>query len=180
MYRIILLGLGHAVLAVAATIAPAVAADQDNVNYFIDASGSMCGYLSANDPAGTFRKIVTMAMQSKDAKRGRRVYLLGSDGKKPTVSEAPEDLAAKVAQPATASSKGSCASFVASESSLDGVFAQAKKMSGASMILVTDLLLKEGELTSFVDNVRDWASASGNEAGGNSTRTTTRLIACHC
>ena len=162
--RTILSGVLPFVLAVAPASTPAAAADHDHVNYFIDASGSMCGYLSANDPAGTFRKIVTLAMQSKDAKRGRRIYLLGSNGKKPALSEAPEDLAAKVAQFANASSKGACASFVASESSLDGVFAQAKQTPGASMILVTDLLLKEGELTSFVDNVRDWASTSGNEA----------------
>lgn len=157
----ILLGV---VLAIAATTTPAVAADQDHVNYFIDASGSMCGYLSANDPANTFRKIVNLAMQSKDAKRDRRVFLLGSDGNKPTLSEAPENFASKVAQHVEAKGKGTCASFVANDSSLDGVFAQAKKTPGSSMILVTDLLLKEGELTSFVDNVREWASTSGNEA----------------
>lgn len=153
-----------ATLAFFAVHVQATPTGQDRVDYFIDGSGSMCGFLKANDPAGTFQKIVTVAMQSKDAKRERRVFLLGSDGKKPTVSEAPDDLAAKVAQQPAATTKGACASFIANDSHLDGVFARVKQTPGTSMILVTDLLLKEAELTSFVENMRDWALAPANDA----------------
>ena len=137
--------------------------DNRHVSYYIDGSGSMCGFLRGNDPARVFQKIVEAAMRSKDAKLDRHVFLLSAEGKRPRVVEAEEDLLKQVSQRSEPGSKRSCGTFKADTSSLDGVFLRYKSEPGTSMIVVTDLLLREHELTSFVDNVRDWAGAAGNE-----------------
>ncbi len=135
------------------------------LHFVLDASGSMCGYLRPSDPNGPLLAIIRRAAELKDDEKGERLLLIRHKGPTPATTaqlavrdliDAPPDL-----QGMLNNANGRvCAPFDGDSSNMDLLFeTQPKRAPARSLVLVSDMVLSEEELGSFVDHFRQWLRA---------------------
>jgi len=133
------------------------------IHFVFDASGSMCGYLKGNDEHRALLTLIRFAGGLRDVEQNRRVVLIrqkqrqASDGG--LVEAAAEELQALAA---AGPSSSVCAPLDGSFSNVAKIFDKPRfAPQPRSFVLVSDMVLKEGELTEFVDRFRQWARSIG-------------------
>ena len=128
-------------------------------HFVFDASSSMCSYLKGSDEQKTLLTLIRFAGELRDVERNRRVVLIRQKQRQPSANDLVEAAAEEFQALAAAGPSSSlCAP-------LDGNFSNVAKVFDKphfaprprSFVLVSDMVLKEVELTEFVDRFRQWA-----------------------
>ncbi len=144
--------------------APKAPVEKKGIHFAFDASESMCGYLQGKDDAKIFLNLIKRATALRDDEKNHRVMLIRQQATKPNAAkdiiEAPANLQS-LADAAGIAARGKCAPFDGIDSNIDLIFAASSPTATArSIILVSDMQLKEEAQISFVDQFRAWARRS--------------------